>query len=322
MANRLRIFVIYISNFYLFYKKGLYFAAHFDILIVKIGGCAVKSKIYQIDKLNISDHSSYSSNIIVERHTLKEDFRLHWHNYYEIEYFIDGKGKELLNGEQVDIYPGVLHIISPSDFHELIIDSPLTLIKIGFDSSALNFSVFNSSLDILNGKTLLLEGKDKEVFDGLFHTALNQKELYEDSATYPIMIKNLVETIILTTAEYIRKRQGAGGIFESEKINTALAYIHTNFKRRLTLSEVAEKTHFSPSYLSRHFHESVGMTFMQYIKMLRMEFAANLLVNTSTEITDICYEAGFSSPSSFSNEFKRIYGTSPSEYRKSKTNTI
>jgi len=52
--------------------------------------------------------------------------------------------------------------------------------------------------------------------------------------------------------------------------------------------------------------------------MLRLEFAARLILNTDTEITDICYEAGFSSPQSFSNEFKKTYNLTPTEYRQKK----
>ena len=57
------------------------------------------------------------------------------------------------------------------------------------------------------------------------------------------------------------------------------------------------------------------MTFVQYIKKLRID-PLKLLANTDTEIIDICYEVGFSSPSTFSNEFKKVYKVSPTEYRK------
>ena len=58
------------------------------------------------------------------------------------------------------------------------------------------------------------------------------------------------------------------------------------------------------------------MTFVQYVKHLRIEMAAKLLANTDSDITAICYEIGYSSPASFSNEFKKAYKVSPTEYRK------
>ena len=275
----------------------------------------MKNKLYQIKKINISDHEDYADTVIVNKITLTKDFRLHWHNYYEIEYFIDGEGQEMLNGALTDIHPGVLHVISPSDFHEIKVTSPLTLIKICFDISDVDPTVFNGAADILNGKFCGLFGKDKELFDALFNSALAQKEIYGTQSIYPVIIKKMLEVILLTTSEYMRRSCGGKTPIKNSDINAALAYIHANFKRRVSLVEVAEKTHFSPSYLSRCFHESVGMTFMQYIKMLRLEFAARLILNTDSEITDICYEAGFSSPQSFSNEFKKAYNLTPTKYR-------
>ena len=278
----------------------------------------MKNKLYQIDKINISDHEDYANTVIVNKITLTKDFRLHWHNYYEIEYFIDGEGQEVLNGVITDIHPGVLHIISPSDFHEIKVTSPLTLIKICFDISDVDPTVFNGAADILNGKFCELLGKDKELFDALFHSALTQKEIYGTQSIYPVIIKKMLEVILLTASEHTRRTGNYATPKRHGEINAALAYIHANFKKRVSLVEMAEKLHFSPSYLSRCFHESIGMTFMQYIKMLRLEFAARLILNTDTEITDICYEAGFSSPQSFSNEFKKAYNLTPTEYRQKK----
>ena len=271
----------------------------------------MKNKLYQIDKINISDHVGYDDTVIVNKLTLTKDFRLHWHNYYEIEYFIDGEGQELLNGMLTDIHAGVFHVISPSDFHEIKIISPLTLIKICFDISDIDPSVFDGATDILNGNLLRLSGNDKELFDNLFYSALLQKELYGTQSTNPVIVKKLIEVILLTAAEHISRRSVTQSCRNKDEMNAVLAYIHANFKRRLSLAEVAKKMHFSPSYLSRRFHERVGTTFMQYIKILRLEFAARLILNTDSEITDICYEAGFSSPQSFSNEFKKTYNLTP-----------
>ena len=97
-----------------------------------------------------------------------------------------------------------------------------------------------------------------------------------------------------------------------------LQYLHTSFDGKITLKGVAEKFHFTPSYLSRRFHDVVGVTFVKYVKRLRLEYAAGLLLSTDAEITVISYEAGFSSPSSFANDFRAVYGVSPTKYRKSK----
>ena len=279
----------------------------------------MKRKLYEIKKLSISDHRDCTNNIMIEKHTLTKSYSLHWHNYYEIEYIIDGNGKEILNGDLTDIYAGVMHIVSPADFHELIIDSPLTLIKICFDVCDIEPHVFSAASEILNGKALLFEGENKELLDHLLSSVLIEKQLYENAEEYPLIIKKLLESVILTVSrfEHTYSHMKSGGVSKKRsEISTVLSYIQANFTKRITLNEGAEKMHFSTSYLSRYFHENVGMTFVQYIKKLRIDLALKLLTNTDTEIIDICYEVGFSSPSTFSNEFKKIYNISPSEYRK------
>jgi AraC-like DNA-binding protein len=256
---------------------------------------------------------------MVEEHTLTESFKLHWHNYYEIEYIISGSGKEILNGEPTDIHPGVMHIISPSDFHELIVDSPLTLIKICFDIGDIEPGVFNAASEILKGGTVIFEGESKKLTDNLFSALLLEKKLHESTDEYPVIIKKLLEAAIITVSKLANTYSPLkrGGVSKKRSdITGVLAYIQANFTKRITLDEVAEKTHFSSSYLSRYFHQAVGMTFVGYIKKLRIEMAAKLLINTDTEITDICYEAGFSSPQSFSCDFKKAYGIAPTEYRR------
>ena len=265
----------------------------------------------------MSDYNNGTDTVIVEKKVLNKNFRLHWHDYYEIEYVLDGSGKEILNGKEIEIHKGVLNIISPSDFHEIIVDAPITLVKIYFDISILDPTLFSEVSNLLDGRFINLCGKDKELYDSLFLTLILQKELYEKSDSYQLIMKNSLKSILLTTAEYIRKNCDMQ-TYDKQRLSSALAYIHANFKKHITLTRVANQVHFSEAYFSRHFHESLGMTFSQYVKKLRMEFAAGLLLNSDMEITNICYESGFSSPQSFSNEFKKIYKLTPSEYRKSK----
>ena len=51
------------------------------------------------------------------------------------EYVTGGQGSERINGEEITLLPGVMHVVSPSDFHELIPQPSLSLIKICFHTS-------------------------------------------------------------------------------------------------------------------------------------------------------------------------------------------
>ena len=250
----------------------------------------MKSKLYQIKKIAIDDHRDYRNEIIVERAVLTEPFGFHWHTYYEIEYVTDGSGTEVINGESIPLTPGVLHIVSPSDFHELCTDSSVSLVKICFDISDVSPDVLKTIPSSPQKRRFSFCGKDKELFDRLFESALLLKETMLGREEYAPALRRLLETILLSAASYVSSSESGAELMEkSDDISTVLAYIQANFTRGITLSEVAEKMHFSPSYLSRRFHESMGITFGQHIKKLRMELSSKLLVNTDSDVTDICY---------------------------------
>ena len=280
----------------------------------------MEQKISLINKIDIFDHAEYSDTAIIVSHSLKNDVKLHRHSYYEIEYITDGHGKEQLNGKETELSAGSLQLISPSDFHEISVDDHITITKICFDGAGISPSVFNSAKKFLSGAVFQTTGRHKEAFDELFNTAERLKDTYNESDGYYAIARSIVETVLLCAAEYLKLISNDYEPIRKGDIEAVLTYVHANFQSRITLRSVAERMHFSPSYLSRRFHDAVGMTFVAYVKRLRLEYAAGLLKNTDAEITEICYESGFSSPSSFANDFKWHFGITATEYREKTKN--
>lgn len=77
--------------------------------------------------------------------------------------------------------------------------------------------------------------------------------------------------------------------------------------------EISGKTY---EHLSRCMRKYYNTTVTEYINSLRLNYAANLLVNTDYSLTDIYLECGFNNPAYFSTCFKRTYALTPSAYRK------
>lgn len=72
----------------------------------------------------------------------------------------------------------------------------------------------------------------------------------------------------------------------------------------------------SKEHLARSMKKYTGMTLSRYINDLRINYAANLLLNTNLSVTDICFESGFGNVSCFYKSFNEAYGVSPNKYRK------
>lgn len=84
----------------------------------------------------------------------------------------------------------------------------------------------------------------------------------------------------------------------------------------LTLTEIARSVHASTFHFCKTFKRATGMTFTQYLSMVRIAKAKKLLANPQARITEVAYEAGFASLTHFNRMFRRIAGQSPSDFRR------
>lgn len=100
-------------------------------------------------------------------------------------------------------------------------------------------------------------------------------------------------------------------------IHKALRHIRQNYAQKITLDEVAEMVHLSPSYFSKVFKKEMGCNFNTYINRLRIEKSRMLLLHKDMRLVDIATAVGFEDQSYFTKVFKRMTGISPHQYRKS-----
>jgi AraC-like DNA-binding protein len=83
----------------------------------------------------------------------------------------------------------------------------------------------------------------------------------------------------------------------------------------LDIPALARSAHVSQAHFSRSFKAAFGETPHQYLLSRRMERAKALLRDSELTVTDVSLAVGFTSLGSFSTQFRRLVGTSPSAYR-------
>ncbi|GAK58327.1 putative signal transduction histidine kinase [Candidatus Vecturithrix granuli] len=85
----------------------------------------------------------------------------------------------------------------------------------------------------------------------------------------------------------------------------------------ISLDSLAEAFNLNSSYLSRYFKEQTGMNYVEYLAMLRIKIAKNLLLAQPQEkIDEVGIQVGFSGKATFIRTFKRLEGVTPGTYRK------
>ncbi|MBN1804416.1 MAG: helix-turn-helix domain-containing protein, partial [Sedimentisphaerales bacterium] len=99
------------------------------------------------------------------------------------------------------------------------------------------------------------------------------------------------------------------------QIKPAIDYIRLHYDEPVTLNEIAKAAHLSVSRLSHVFKEQVGITIVDYITNVRIEYAKELLISTNKNCTEICFESGYNNQSYFTRTFKEIVGVTPKQFR-------
>lgn len=102
---------------------------------------------------------------------------------------------------------------------------------------------------------------------------------------------------------------------ESTKINTIYKHIKNNFERPIPLDEIAGEASMTVPAFCRYFKKTTGKTFTKMVNEIRIVHASKLLSESSSSITDICFECGFNNFSHFNKSFKEFTGKSASRYR-------
>jgi len=101
------------------------------------------------------------------------------------------------------------------------------------------------------------------------------------------------------------------------RVQDLVRFLETDFRRDLRLDQLAAEACLSPYHLLREFRRIVGMTPYQLILLLRMKEAAQRLRDQSGTILSVALDSGFPDVSEFNRRFRRLFGTSPTAYRRS-----
>lgn len=97
-------------------------------------------------------------------------------------------------------------------------------------------------------------------------------------------------------------------------LQNLLDYIDTHYIENITLEYAADRMNFSPSYFSRVFKNLMGINFVTYLNLVRVEQAVKQLQETSLKVTDIALNCGFNNIRTFNRVFKEITGFTPSTF--------
>jgi two-component system, response regulator YesN len=93
-------------------------------------------------------------------------------------------------------------------------------------------------------------------------------------------------------------------------------YLESHYADDISLEDMAEQVNISPQYLSKLIKKTTGFNFIDWLSMLRVKKAKELLTNSNLTVKEVCFMVGYKDPNYFSRIFKKRIGITPSEYVK------
>lgn len=100
----------------------------------------------------------------------------------------------------------------------------------------------------------------------------------------------------------------------SSVVREAKTYLDDHYNVEIGLTEISKMVAVSPQYFSKIFKEEIGLSFVEYVRMKRMEVAKDMLRSGQHSVKEICYQIGYNDPNYFSRLFKKLVGVSPTDF--------
>jgi AraC-like DNA-binding protein len=99
------------------------------------------------------------------------------------------------------------------------------------------------------------------------------------------------------------------------RFNRVLEFIATHFRETISLEDISRHIHLTPTSFCRYFKDRTQKSFTRYLIEYRLSFACKMLTSTESNIQDIAFDSGFSNLAHFNEQFKKLYGLTPRQYR-------
>lgn len=162
----------------------------------------------------------------------------------------------------------------------------------------------------------------KDIFK---RTRLAWTLIAEDEHGFEIRARSELSEILLQLVDHQQQEL----IFQSTKIQKneqrmkqMLKYIQEHYLETILLEDIADAASVSKSECLRCFREIHGITPLRYVNQYRLLIAAQNLVETNWQISEIGYGCGFTEMGYFAAQFKKKYGFTPTEYRNQAKNEV
>ena len=235
----------------------------------------------------------------------------HYHNVFEFYFLEEGICNYFIDDKSYEVLPGDIVLIPEGTIHKTMYEEGQHSRKLMTLSS---HYIPSSVVEMMPSMLYLYRNPD--IIPEIRKLLLRIESEYTQPDEYSEeIIESSVALLFFLLARNAKNRKTIqnGSVYATQAIN----YIKDNYSSEIKLSEIAKLISVSPEHLSRVFKKETGFGFSEYVTMLRLQKAGQLLkTEAKKSVAKIAFECGFNDSNYFSEKFKSFFGVSPIKYRK------
>ena len=244
----------------------------------------------------------------------------HFHDSHQLLYVTRGQAQITVSGQEYTAKPGTLVLISRFEAHSVHIttsDYCRYSVQISPQISTYGKLIGYSALSVLTNRPAHFQHAVD--MSGCPELEPLLEELAAEYTARKPQYQKILDLKFLQLLLYLSRihpelatqSDAALGLVQQVQ-----AYLEINYPTRLTLEELAETFHLSPSHLSHQFKRIAGISVMGYLQACRLAAAKQQLAQTDLPISQIIDTCGYSDSSNFSRGFRTATGLTPTHFRK------
>jgi AraC-like DNA-binding protein len=291
-----------------------------------------ESAIHTYSMAERSEHLDFE----IRREGMRQPLeRPHRHEYFQIQFNVEGATQQYLGAVERPFEPGMLSFVLPYRIHRVPHPPGSKYYIISFGRRFLRPELEVDPLDLedvpIDAAPELAPFRFQEFLDfrlsedeAVVARAMCETMLAENRArtffSLELMRAELLRLIGLVCRRYQKdfaamSRQQAVRRGRRDALGRVTRFVRENLSRKLTLEDAAAAAFLSPTYLAHLLKKETGRTFVELVTERRMDRAKDLLLGTDRRIGDIAAAVGFESEAYFSRRFQQLFEMSPRAFR-------
>jgi len=220
---------------------------------------------------------------------------------------------------RVELSKNMLTIIPPGMAHTLITGHNLDIWWMSFCPHCLSLDLDTQLMQVfrhirLGALPVFSIEQDRSTFLNLIFQELSRIEKHQEKGIEGVQ-KSLI-TLILYEINKANMPINLAAKQHDIKVECALDFIQQHYLEPISLKDVANAIHCSPSHLAFLMKQETGYTVGQWVTRSRLTQACSRLVHSNQDISQLVYELGWHDVTHFIRQFKKAYGITPAAWRK------